>query len=387
MIQEEIAQQTNRVVTEDRTMDVQAINHGFGSHYPPYGGFSSDGELPNSTSTGYTTSDYTRLVTVRHPAFVIASQRKLRFMNMANRKVILQRLQEKWDTATEDILKEIEQDKEWWLYTAYEKLRSETEVPLKPAGLGEGNGLDGLDGDGENVLFLYHTQRESNLYQSIHCLKIVLTLYQPVAVDFLATLTSTTQFHHLSPPVGNTGRTKLPLPPHHFHHIHLPITISSLLPASSLPHLLEESARLLSTSSPSALHLTLLDPYPSAQTMGPLLQQWITTKLLLNLEVNFRCLSPCRLIPLWLKTTGLRVEPGSCVVRRFLGTTKLGQRNPEEIEEPDLELEVEVGRRLWWMVWGSFVQGGIPWWKDEDIVQECAKLRTMWECLEIEAIK
>jgi hypothetical protein len=120
--------------------------------------------------------------------------------------------------------------------------------------------------------------------------------------------------------------------------------------------------------------------------MGPLLQHWLTTNLLLNLEINFRCLSPGRLIPLWLGKAGLRVE-GSCLVRQFLGT--YGTNNTKKVDgtgdKVEKELEVEVGRRLWWMVWGSFVQGGVRWWDDEEIVKECERMGTVWEILEIKS--
>lgn len=120
--------------------------------------------------------------------------------------------------------------------------------------------------------------------------------------------------------------------------------------------------------------------------MGPLLQHWLTTNLLLNLEINFRCLNPGRLIPLWLEKAGLRVER-QCLARRFLGTRANNQNQGVETgDKAAIELEVEVGRRLWWMVWGSFVQGGVRWWDNEDIVKECGRMGTVWECLEIKSI-
>lgn len=120
--------------------------------------------------------------------------------------------------------------------------------------------------------------------------------------------------------------------------------------------------------------------------MGPLLQHWLTTNLLLNLEINFRCLSPRRLIPLWLEKAGLRVVEGNILVRRFLGTrTNLPNEVVEAGDKVAMELEVEVGQRLWWMVWGRFVQGGVRWWDDEEIVKECERMGTIWEVLEIKS--
>lgn len=135
----------------------------------------------------------------------------------------------------------------------------------------------------------------------------------------------------------------------------------------------------------SSLHLTILDSYPLPQTMGPLLQHWLTTNLLLNLEINFRCLSPGRLIPLWLQKAGFRVE-GNCQVRQFLGTKTNDQEQIVEAgDRVAIELEVEVGRRLWWMVWGPFVQERVRWWDDEEIVKECERMGTVWEFLEIKS--
>lgn len=119
--------------------------------------------------------------------------------------------------------------------------------------------------------------------------------------------------------------------------------------------------------------------------MGPLLQHWLTKNLLLNLEINFRCLNPGRLIPHWLEEAGLRVE-GSCLVREFPGAAPQQIQRIATADEVTAQLEVEVGRRLWWMVWGLFVQGGARWWDEEEIVQECRKMGTIWGCLEIKAL-
>jgi hypothetical protein len=115
-------------------------------------------------------------------------------------------------------------------------------------------------------------------------------------------------------------------------------------------------------------------------TLGPLLRAWLEKHLVLNLEKNFRCMNPGRLLQVWLEETGFScAELGSSTVIKF---------NGEKSEECDVpELTVLVGRMLWKEIWGGFVEGERWWWDDGEVLKECEMLGTRWECVFVEAVK
>ena len=51
------------------------------------------------------------------------------------------------------------------------------------------------------------------------------------------------------------------------------------------------------------------------------------------------------------------------------------------------ELKSVMGRMLWKEMWGSFVQGEKWWWEDENVIEECERMGTVWEYAVIEAVK
>jgi hypothetical protein len=51
------------------------------------------------------------------------------------------------------------------------------------------------------------------------------------------------------------------------------------------------------------------------------------------------------------------------------------------------ELESVIGRMLWKEIWGPHVIENKWWWEDKEIVEECERLRTVWEFAVIEAAK
>lgn len=59
--------------------------------------------------------------------------------------------------------------------------------------------------------------------------------------------------------------------------------------------------------------------------------------------------------------------------------------------DADKELSTIVGQALWKDIWGVFVDNvpGEPkwWWEDEEIMQECLKRKTVFECRTIVACK
>jgi hypothetical protein len=138
------------------------------------------------------------------------------------------------------------------------------------------------------------------------------------------------------------------------------------------------------------LHLTILDPSPVSDTLGPILRAWLDTHLILNLEKQFRCINPGRLFPIWLATSGLRAEGSTIISVKFLACleeVKDSEVSRNENEVVKTQLKSVVGRMLWKEIWGGFVEGDKWWWDDEDVVEECERMGTCWECSVIEAVK
>jgi hypothetical protein len=219
----------------------------------------------------------------------------------------------------------------------------------------------------------------------------LITFSKTASASFLCALTRTTAIEcdHLSTIVSSEksypnihSRTalqplsKFPYPDNTFSSIHAS-SLPALLPSSSIPAILEECYRVLLPSKP--LIVKLLDPSPLPGTAGPHLQSWLDKNLLLNLEIQFRCLNPSRLFPLWLASAGLMARGSTVVTTRFAAVMN-GQDTREE-------LKAVVGRMLWKEIWGGFIKGVKWWWEDEQIVEECTKMRTLWEYLIIEAVK
>ena len=191
------------------------------------------------------------------------------------------------------------------------------------------------------------------------------------------------------------------------------MSLPSILPASSIPSILKECHRTLTsasspgpptspdsaddtTSAPKSamqagtLHLTILDPSPIQDTLGPRLRAWLETHLIFNLEKQFRCINPGRLFPIWLATAGLRAEGSTIISVKFLACLEEVKdsgvsRNENEVVKT--QLKSMVGRMLWKEIWGGFVEGDKWWWEDEDVLEECEIMGTCWECSVIEAVK
>lgn len=230
----------------------------------------------------------------------------------------------------------------------------------------------------------------------------------------------------------------LPYASNIFSSIHS-FNLPSLLPASSIPSILSECHRVLASPSlpgnssqatitPSnsnafeskggTLHLTILDPSPLPGTLGPRLRTWLDNHLVLNLEKQFRCINPSRLLPDWLADAGLRAEGSTVTYVKFFASvpsvawsgcsSSAASRTGSEEEIRDTAEDVEyerqrdkeredgrvkqelksvVGRMLWKEIWGSFVVGEKWWWDDESVVDECERMGTVWEYAVIDAVK
>ncbi|KAK2674937.1 hypothetical protein RAB80_009921 [Fusarium oxysporum f. sp. vasinfectum] len=235
--------------------------------------------------------------------------------------------------------------------------------------------------------------------------KRILALYEtPAVTSYLAAVNHSKQVYHLS---------AAPLSPASFPNIHpvltpvrspsafpvAPSTIEAVhslrlplaMPSQDIPALLRNIHRCLELG--GSLQLTIIDPLPVTSTLGPLLRAWIEDHLLFNLEASFRCTSPSKLLPLWLNSASLRVDPDCIETTPFfaipLDNTQLQYVREGHISEEGLRQELRnlVGRMLWMEVWREYIVAERWWWEDPEILQECIQHRTTWEWKLIEAVK
>ncbi|KAF3770658.1 hypothetical protein M406DRAFT_326083 [Cryphonectria parasitica EP155] len=248
----------------------------------------------------------------------------------------------------------------------------------------------------------------------------VLALFESSATaSYLAGINISTPVYHLSPE---------PLSHKHYPNIHPIIcpTISvsmlalatesfssvscllmtSILPSAEIPKLLQGIHRILASG--GYLHMVIIDPWPVARSMGPLLQSWIDGNLVFNLELQFRVGHPSRNFPVWLEEARLRGKGSIITNARFLAVSQGGHHqsggsggsggggggggggsSSTGSDTPSItrELRTTVGRLLWQEIWGSFVTGDNWWWEIPEIVDECVEHKTYWEYSIIAACK
>lgn len=161
------------------------------------------------------------------------------------------------------------------------------------------------------------------------------------------------------------------------------------------------------------LHLVLINPAPATSSLGPRMRQWMDDNLLLNLERQFRCTNPRKLIPMWLGDIGLRANDSTKITVKFQAVVQKsanrddkdpedskangekdgidnlngGQEELNRDQQAKLELQSRLGRQLWQENWGSYVHAKNWWWDDPNCVEECVNLGTYWEYSIVEAVK
>ncbi|KAG9244421.1 hypothetical protein BJ878DRAFT_550486 [Calycina marina] len=317
---------------------------------------------------------------------------RLRRMETASPKIILQRLVEEWDEGEDEaIYNELEFEKQLWMLVGLTYSRRDASFaqstgmksPLEPC----------------NVLSLYDNNACASMLSTMYPIGSKthhLSMHPPSSIE---------QTSHLHTLIVTIVTTTLPYAPSTF------TTISSLrlpmiVPASSIPSMLGECHRVLNNG--GTLQLTVIDPLPIATTMGPKMRVWLEDHLLLKLETQFRCLKPGKLMPIWLADAGFRTAPrfdnqGATVcatetssktspVRtgfsfRAIGRGEGGYRGSSRAKDQVDMLASTVGRMLWKEIYGPYVGGQIWWWEDEHVVDECYNMGTKWDVTIIEAIK
>ncbi|RBR18767.1 uncharacterized protein FIESC28_05908 [Fusarium coffeatum] len=235
--------------------------------------------------------------------------------------------------------------------------------------------------------------------------KKVLALYEtPAVASYIAAVNHNKQVYHLSAaplspeifpnirPVLSPVRSPsaFPVAPSSIEAVHS-LRLPLAMPSQDIPALLRNIHRCLEPG--GSLHLTIIDPLPITNTLGPLLRTWIEDHLLFNLESSFRCTNPSKLLPVWLKNASLRVDSNFVETTQFfsipLDNSQLQYvRDGHESEEGlRQELRNTVGRMLWMEVWREYIIADRWWWDEPDILAECMRLQTVWEWRLIEAVK
>ncbi|KAK2058126.1 hypothetical protein LY76DRAFT_67978 [Colletotrichum caudatum] len=306
-------------------------------------------------------------------------QREIRRMAAASHSIRLLRLKEVWgDTTDANLYKELEMEKKRWMLSS-----------------------------------LHNMDKQENENQEAHADKItpakakkVLALYEAQATtSYLAALHSNKQVYHLSSAplshnlfpnihpvlVPAVSPSVFPVAPSLFG-VAYSLALPALLPSAEVPGLLKNVHSCLAVG--GALHLTLIDPLPITNTLGPLMRSWIEENLIFNLEKNFRCMNPSKLFPLWLADASLRGDGSTIITVKFCAMPPVDRPDTATTDAEQLadravkqELRTMVGRMLWREVWGQFITADKWWWEQPEIVAECEQLKTAWEYSIIEAVK
>jgi hypothetical protein len=183
--------------------------------------------------------------------------------------------------------------------------------------------------------------------------------------------------------VREFGAVPLPYPENYFSHIRAS-TLPSLVPSAKLPGLFTECHKLLAPG--GVLEVRVMDAAPVRKTAGPLMRMWIEDRLSVNLERLFRCSKPCSLVGDWLEDAGYEMIASEKDQNVMLPCAF--DPNSSDIDE---ELSTIIGRAFWKDIWGSFVDDAPDepnwWWDDEEILQECLRRQTVFECRTIFAYK
>ncbi|GKT66699.1 hypothetical protein ColTof4_04189 [Colletotrichum tofieldiae] len=306
-------------------------------------------------------------------------QREIRRMAAASHSIRLLRLKEVWgDTTDANLYKELEMEKKRWMLSSLHNMDKQVDKnqAVHPSKI--------TPAKAKKVLALYETQATASYLAALHFNKQVYHLSSAPL--------SHTLFPNIHPVlVPAISPSAFPVAPSLFG-VAYSLALPALLPSPEVPGLLKNVHRCLAVG--GALHLTLIDPLPITNTLGPLMRSWIEENLIFNLEKNFRCMNPSKLFPLWLADASLRGEGSTITTVRFCAMPPIDRpdtatTDTEQIADRAVKQELRsmVGRMLWREVWGQFITANRWWWEQPDIVAECEQLKTAWEYSIIEAVK
>lgn len=94
------------------------------------------------------------------------------------------------------------------------------------------------------------------------------------------------------------------------------------------------------------------------------------------------CSTPSRSIHRWLAEVGFIVNTDG------MSEVKIALPVMPEAGAAELDkLNTVMGRALWKFIWGNFISPEEWWWDNSEIVDECFKYNTTWECIVLKARK
>ncbi|CAK7269513.1 hypothetical protein SEPCBS119000_003609 [Sporothrix epigloea] len=340
-------------------------------------------------------------------------QREILQMAAADQDTFWQRLTEEWGAwADAALYQELETERKRWLLSALYSINRLPETGVVPDPVAE-----------RRILAFFESQATASYVAALHA---------GVAVYHMAPSPLSSKLLPNIVPLAAKGpisSSSLSAMPHMFSHIHaqpLPVIVS----ASEIPRVLRHMHHALKPQ--GTLRLLLIDPAPANAAMGPRLQAWLDEHLMLNLERLFRCTSPTRLFPTWLRDAHFQVGADAKVVCAFPAVFQddppmdstaapatldvdraaaLAKDSPNHTLEPtgqttgpekgadtlitqttetqrkEQRLQSLVGQKLWQETWGPYVTAARWWWEDEACREECIRLQTVWEYHIIDAVK
>ncbi|KAL8364639.1 hypothetical protein RB595_003768 [Gaeumannomyces hyphopodioides] len=333
---------------------------------------------------------------------LVSMQREMKMMEAATPQTILTRLKEQWDNSKDPaVYQETVMEKQRWMLSAMYNV--------------DRPGIDGSKGESAMVPGIRHKD-----------MKILALFESQATASYLAAAHADSFIYHMSPtPISNdlfpnvlpsalpiVSHASLSTAPDMFSAVYC-LSLPSLVASSEIPPLLRTIHRTLAPG--GAAHLTLIDPAPAPQSLGPRMRLWLEENLQMNLERKFRCIHPRKLVPGWMADAHLRGACSTITTVKFFaippahemstshatatlarvtgasastsvcGTddgTASSTSSLNSVKKADSRVRTElrsvVGRMLWREVWGKYITGGNWWWDDPLCVKECQEMGTHW---------
>lgn len=315
--------------------------------------------------------------------------REQKMMTAASTELMLTSLNASMEEASDaSVYKEFEMTKKRWMFSALHQQGGYAQL-IEPSG----ERPETPTAPKRNrILALYETQ--GKLFETLKLNSSRLNIFAASA-SFLAALYPAASITHLSPsplspesfpnvrpllvPSVSVPASSRALAPKLYSAVTC-LSMPALVPSTDIPPFLRHINRCLAPG--GALHLTIIDPQPVSESMGPKLRQWLFSNLLINLEQAFRTTLPSETFPVWLAVGNLRGKGSTIAIITAPAISKSSSENDTKIE-----LRCLVNRLLWQEVWGRFVTASRWWWEEEEIVQECEELGTYWQYSHIIAVK
>jgi hypothetical protein len=121
----------------------------------------------------------------------------------------------------------------------------------------------------------------------------------------------------------------LPYSSDYFHHI-IASGLSQTLRSTEWPTVISDLHRTLIANT-GVLEISVIDPMPL--NAGPRMQSWVSQRILLGMEAQFRATRLSLLVPMWLEQAGFNINAADSYNRQSsFSTSGTNQRGSVEIE-------------------------------------------------------